>query len=266
MLRNALYLVLAAATLSTHVKAQEAHGEGLEDTVMGPVAFLWPDNRVWSADAENHGPCGSDSGVVNRTEFPLSGGSVALSIADDAWMVAFNIAYDNDPTTQSEFQSLIVGNVSEIVPGHQCYRTPNIPSSVSDGTNATIQLEYWSNDADGGHRNESFFACADITFVTVQDFTIQIPCFNVTASDFITPTETAPAQSTQTVIASSDSGLTTGQKAGIAVGCILGAALIVGAAVFFAFRRKGGKDGQLETGRPSMGESKLAASVHSGGN
>lgn len=50
----------------------EAHGEGLEGSVMGPVAFLWPDDRPWSASADNVGPCGSSSGVINRTAFPLS--------------------------------------------------------------------------------------------------------------------------------------------------------------------------------------------------
>lgn len=73
----------------------DAHGEGYEGTIMGPVAFLWPDDRPWSASDDNSGPCGSSSGVSNRTAFPLSQGSVSLSIADDAWNVNFSIAYNN---------------------------------------------------------------------------------------------------------------------------------------------------------------------------
>lgn len=38
---------------------------------MGPAAFMWPPDRVWSAAADNHAPCGSVAGVGNRTEFPL---------------------------------------------------------------------------------------------------------------------------------------------------------------------------------------------------
>ena len=108
---------LAALAGSRLAAAQEAHGEGLVGTEMGPVAFMWPSDRPWSATADNTAPCGSTAGVSNRTDFPLcessddkcrcnnqrtcctnlssAQGSVALSIADDAWNVAFSIAYDN---------------------------------------------------------------------------------------------------------------------------------------------------------------------------
>lgn len=39
---------------------------------MGPVAFLWPPDRVWGEAADNTAPCGSVSGVENRTQFPIS--------------------------------------------------------------------------------------------------------------------------------------------------------------------------------------------------
>ena len=39
---------------------------------MGPVAFLWPPDRAWGAAQDNTPPCGSQAGVTNRTEFPLS--------------------------------------------------------------------------------------------------------------------------------------------------------------------------------------------------
>ena len=41
---------------------------------------------------DNIAPCGSASGPTNRTIFPLSQGSVALSIADEAYKVAFRLA------------------------------------------------------------------------------------------------------------------------------------------------------------------------------
>lgn len=71
------------------------HGSGAEGTTMGPVAFMWPPDRPWDAQNDNTAPCGSANGPSNRTMFPLSQGSVALSIADDAWHVAFRLALSN---------------------------------------------------------------------------------------------------------------------------------------------------------------------------
>lgn len=85
-------LVSSLALLSSFAQAQK-HGEGEEGKSMGPVAMMWPPDRVWTAADDNRGPCGSPAGVSNRTEFPLSQGSVALAIADDAWHVAFRISY-----------------------------------------------------------------------------------------------------------------------------------------------------------------------------
>ncbi|KAI1470178.1 uncharacterized protein F4812DRAFT_457570 [Daldinia caldariorum] len=229
----------------------EAHGEGLEGSIMGPVAFLWPNDRPWSASTDNIGPCGSSSGVSNRTAFPLTQGTVALSIADEAWNVNFSIAYDNTPTIQRQFSQQVVSDVTEIEPGHQCYKIADIPSTVSAGTNATIQLEYWSNvDNELNGRNQTFYACADITFVEAKDMTIQPPCFNVTATGF----ESGDSSSTSTPAASatnavSDSnvapssgsagdGLSGGAKAGIAVGVIVASLAIVGAIAFVLLRRR----------------------------
>lgn len=78
--------------LSLQQDEAPTHGEGAEGTEMGPVAFLWPPDRNWTAAADNVGPCGSPAGPSNRTIFPLSQGSVALSIADDAYKIAFRLA------------------------------------------------------------------------------------------------------------------------------------------------------------------------------
>jgi hypothetical protein len=84
--------LFAAAMSMGHA---QTHGEGEEGTSMGPVAFLWPADRVWDAQNDNTAPCGSSSGPSNRTAFPLSQGSVALTIADEAWHVAFRLAVSN---------------------------------------------------------------------------------------------------------------------------------------------------------------------------
>lgn len=68
-----------------------------------------------------------------------------------------------DPTAQSEFSEQIVQNITEVEPGHQCYKIASLPSSASAGTNATIQLAYWADyEGENGGKNETFYACADI--------------------------------------------------------------------------------------------------------
>lgn len=68
-----------------------------------------------------------------------------------------------DPTSESEFTEQIVNNVTEIEPGHQCYKIDDLPSTVSAGSNATIQLEYWAEYEDENNgKNETFYVCADV--------------------------------------------------------------------------------------------------------
>ncbi|KAF3901464.1 hypothetical protein ABW21_db0207234 [Orbilia brochopaga] len=260
MVRSTLFLT---AVVSAVAVLAEVHGEGAEGSIMGPVAFLWPEDRPWSAAADNTAPCGSTSGPMNRTEFPVVGGAVALTIADDAYNVAFRIAYGNNPTSQSSFKTFVPFEVAAVEAGHQCYKAPTI-SNVADGTNATIQLEYWSNDSG---RDESFYACADITIVSATAFSDSIPCFNVTVTDFEPPASSnaatqpsAPAPA-PAAVSGGDSGLTSGQKAGIAVGAIIGASAIIGAAVFFALRKRSRPSDSEAT--PYMTHTKAAHSVES---
>ncbi|KAH8674554.1 hypothetical protein BGZ60DRAFT_447941 [Tricladium varicosporioides] len=275
MLSNILP-VIALATLT--IAEVTPHAQGAEGTVMGPVAFLWPEDRPWSADADNTAPCGSSAGITNRTQFPLDNGAVSLSIAAEAYQVAFRIAYENNPTTQSTFSSQIVHNVTEVDPGHQCYRVPSTPRTIASGTNATIQLEYWSSYQGGA--GESFYACADVTLVEASAFVGSIPCFNVTSSDFASPSTTVsgtkatitatPSASSSTGPytsgpSSSGSGLSTAAKAGIAVGSVIGGLALIGAIAFALLRRRGMKkrDSEAESGFNPVMEKKRAASLAS---
>ncbi|ORY55477.1 uncharacterized protein BCR38DRAFT_380210 [Pseudomassariella vexata] len=256
------------------VAGANVHGSNAEGNVMGPVAFLWPSDRPWSASADNVAPCGSSDGVNNRTTFPLSQGSVALSIADDAWMVAFSIAYTDNPTSQDDFTQQVVNNVSEIEPGHQCYKVADIPDNVSAGTNATIQLEYWSSyESELSGRNQSFFACADITFVEASAFTVQVPCFNVTADEFtLTASSTSAVASatgestagtTESKSTSSGDGLSIGAKAGIAVGVIVASLGIVAAVAFVMLRKRKSRapDQEVAEQNPKMPETSSVNSL-----
>lgn len=181
-----------------------------------------------------------------------------------------------------------MNNITDVNPGHQCYSIDRL-EGISAGTNATIQLEYWSEfEGENNGNNQSFFACADIvsssrfshgalatwgcmwasltdritdtfqTFVETIDFSIKVPCFNVTSDEFDAPTPSSSGSSpsntglagTQTDTPSSSpsssggGGLSTGAKAGIAVGSIIGGLAILGAVGFFLWRR--GKNAGLK--------------------
>lgn len=63
----------------------------------------------------------------------------------------------------------MVDNITDIDPGHQCYSIDRL-EGIPAGTNATIQLEYWSEyEGENNGRNQSFFACADIVSPTWRD-------------------------------------------------------------------------------------------------
>src|SRR5690242_3352015 len=86
------------------------------------------------------------------------------------------------------------------------------------------------------------------TFVETIDFSIKVPCFNVTSDDFNAPTPSSSGSTpSNTNLSASESdtpsqssgggGLSTGAKAGIAVGAVIGGLAILGAIGFFFWRR-----------------------------
>ncbi|WYZ39089.1 hypothetical protein EsH8_III_001003 [Colletotrichum jinshuiense] len=235
-LKTFLALGLASVACAQHTK---------QDDEMGPAAFMWPTDRVWSGDMDNQAPCGSKSGPANRTEFPLVGGKLALVAQDDYYNTKISVSYKNDPTSNSDFTTVIEEqSVADLNPGHTCVDLANPPSSVTAGSNATIQIIYRA-DWDAPH-NQTFYACADITYVEAANFDTRIPCFNATepGEDDIAATASPSASSTNAASSSGSSsgsgsskgGLSGGAIAGIVIGAVAGVGLLVGAALFF-YRR-----------------------------
>ncbi|KAK1971945.1 hypothetical protein LY78DRAFT_12244 [Colletotrichum sublineola] len=232
-----LSLGLACAARAQH------DAEPLDDE-MGPAAFMWPADRVWSGDMDNQEPCGSRSGVGNRTEFPLIGGKVALVAQDDYYNTKISISYKNDPTSNSDFTTVIQErSVADLDPGHTCVEIPDPPASVAAaGSNATLQIVYRA-DWDAPH-NQTFYACADITYVEAAAFRTRIPCFNATepGEDDVAATEHPSASSSAlggggSSSSSSSSGrLSGGAIAGVVIGAVAGFGLLVGVALFL-YRR-----------------------------
>ncbi|KAK6224835.1 gpi-anchored protein [Colletotrichum tabaci] len=227
-----LALGLASVACAQHTK---------QDDEMGPAAFMWPADRVWSGDMDNQEPCGSRAGVGNRTQFPLVGGKIALVAQDDYYNTKISISYKNDPTTNSDFTTLIEEqSVADLNPGHTCVDIPNPPSSVAAGGNATLQIIYRA-DWDAPH-NQTFYACSDITYVDAATFNTRIPCFNATepGEDDIAATASASASASASNSASNSGsssggggGLSGGAIAGIVIGAVAGVGLLIGAALFF---------------------------------
>ncbi|KAE8153538.1 hypothetical protein BDV25DRAFT_136831 [Aspergillus avenaceus] len=224
------------------------HGEE-EAKKMGPVAFMWPPDRVWNEAYDNTAPCGSSSGPSNRTDFPLVNGQLALVIQDESWNVQVAVSHKSNPTSNNDFEPFIESSrIADIEPGHECYPVPNPSADIEQGMNATFQIKYTSDfDTD---KNETYYACADVTYVPASIFTYQVPCFNVTVDEFTAATTTATAGPTATADSSSSkdnsakddsaesksssSGLSGGAIAGIVVGCV--AAVII-LALAFGYRR-----------------------------
>lgn len=140
--------------------------------------------------------------------------------------------------------------IPSLAEGHQCYPLPNPPSEVEAGSNATVQIKYISDfDTD---KNQTFYACADITYVPTSAFTAQVPCFNATVDDYTisdndsddddddddtanatTSAGAAGASETAAVVTSSksSSGLSGGAIAGIVVGVVAGVAIFLAAGI-----------------------------------
>ncbi|KAM0716123.1 hypothetical protein Q7P37_008637 [Cladosporium fusiforme] len=241
----------------------QATGDDGNDVTMGPAAFMWPADRPWSADVDNIAPCGSHAAVGNRTNYPLSNGRLALVLRDDISKLHVSVAYNNDPS-ESDFEEVSgPGHVGDLDPGHSCLTVPDPPSDVTEGSNATFRLWYEASPEEENGRTEDYYACADVTFVTENDFTESIPCFNATEEDpgltidpdvNVTLTSTGSESSSSDDLSSSEvashiadasdiddggsKGLSKGGIAGVVVGSVVGVGLIIASAIFFIRYRR----------------------------
>ncbi|KAH7494837.1 hypothetical protein IWW34DRAFT_861799 [Fusarium oxysporum f. sp. albedinis] len=255
MLKNLLVLTLASFAFGQEDDIPT--NATVKDDEMGPAGFMWPPDRPWAGDVDNKGPCGSRASSGNRTNFPLTGGAVSLVAQDDYYNTKISISYSEDPTSNDDFETLIQEkSITDLNPGHTCVQVPDAPSKVSAGDNATLQIIYRA-DWDAPH-NQTFYACADITFVKESELNFEIPCFNATepgdddkaagATVGPSPTATHPSTTSESSDASeaeSKSGksnkLSGGAIAGIVIGSIAGVVLIAGAILFFLRRSQQAK-------------------------
>ncbi|TGO12603.1 hypothetical protein BTUL_0085g00130 [Botrytis tulipae] len=245
---------------------------GEAETANGAVEFVWLEQRTWYAAWQNNSPCGRNDGTVgNCTDFPLDSGKVALVASGEIWDVVVRIAYMDSKKQLTHlffprlnvFQSQPLNRISlprfyiqspNLMPDISVTLHQTLHPKLKAGTNATIQLEYTSTYDGSG--NETFYACADITFVEESDFTTSVSCFNATvtgpstegiatsvATSAATSTATSTGSSTASSSTTSDSsssgssGLSISAVAGVAFGCIAGGLALVGLAALLLMKR-----------------------------
>ena len=155
----------------------------------------------------------------------------------------------SDPKSLSDF-TRTGPIITEIDPGHTCYTIADPPAGTLPGTNATLQIEYIA-DFDRPE-NQTFYACADITYVPASEVNLaDKPCFNSTSPDDVpAPTTTGepthlpghgadgPPLSTAKPGSANGNKLSKGAIAGIVVGSVIGFALVVGLGLLFYREKK----------------------------
>lgn len=167
-----------------------------------------------------------------------------------------------DPKNNGDFSIIQPANhIASIDEGHTCVPIPDPPAGTAAGTNATLQIVYIA-DFDAP-TNQTFYACADITYVSAIEFTTTIPCFNATEDSGATfnhtePTSAAQASAEASLAASRSGGggLSGGAIAGIVVGVVAGLALLAGGGLFLYREKK--KNNRLMRQRDSLRQVKIA--------
>lgn len=100
MLKNLLVLALASFAFGQDDIPTDAT---VKDEDMGPAAFMWPPDRVWSGDMDNKAPCGSRASAGNRTNFPMS------TSASYSFVLDTIVLLENSPTLFFSWRCCLFG-------------------------------------------------------------------------------------------------------------------------------------------------------------
>ncbi|KAH8681857.1 hypothetical protein BX600DRAFT_505499 [Xylariales sp. PMI_506] len=137
-------------------------------------------------------PCGGVSpDAGNRTDWPLTGGSVSLHLHHPWTYVFVNLGLG---TNASNFNySLTPSFVNVTGNGTYCFPVLPLPVEVADGTNASLQV------VTSGASGSALYNCADITFRSNAQPLSGDACQNTTVSAvYISQVSASSANSTNT--------------------------------------------------------------------
>lgn len=121
---------------------------------LAPVAFAhfnlnYPETRGFDEDKEPTGPCGGyDTVASQRTDFPISGGPIQLTLGHQQTNVEVYLAVGDNPG--NAFNTVLYPQFQVAGLGKFCLGDVSIPSSlnVTEGTKATIQVITKANGED----------------------------------------------------------------------------------------------------------------------
>ncbi|CUA77477.1 hypothetical protein RSOLAG22IIIB_02492 [Rhizoctonia solani] len=138
----------------------------LAATATAHFTLDWPPSRGFNEDIENQF-CGGFNNVGTRSSFPLGAAGVNIDSHHDTANVIVLISFDSNPQNITQFSNSSNGaQLTSFIKldkqGEACLPV-NIQSlglsNVSNGTNATIQIQF-----DGGDGN--LYQCADVTLLS----------------------------------------------------------------------------------------------------
>ncbi|XXH06107.1 hypothetical protein Hte_012552 [Hypoxylon texense] len=146
---------LVAVAATAFVQLASAHFE-----------IMYPQWRADSIDPGNDNisqwnyPCagiGDDAG--NRTDWPLTGGAVAVKLRHPWTYIYINLGLSIDGANVTDFNMSLTPDLTNVTgKGNFCLPHLNVPMEVTDGTRASMQIV--TNGQDG----QDMYNCADITF------------------------------------------------------------------------------------------------------
>ncbi|KAL7009106.1 hypothetical protein EMMF5_001304 [Cystobasidiomycetes sp. EMM_F5] len=152
-----------------------------------------------------------------------AGGNLSYVVRADANRLAFNYATDPNANSNSQFTMLTHEASTTTYRGHHCGAAPDFAAlGFKAGQQLTIQARWTA-----GTKQTTLYQCADITLV---DRALYVAPAG--AMCFTGALTTATVDNNDYTDDLGGAGLTAGQKAGIAVGSVLGGLLLLGAAVY----------------------------------
>ncbi|KAE9380167.1 hypothetical protein N431DRAFT_432454 [Stipitochalara longipes BDJ] len=166
----------------------------------------YPAARGFDEDVLGTFPCGGQNSVSsNRTLFPLTGGSIALTMGHIDANVAVYIGFGDD--VGSAFNTVVRPTFTEQGLGNFCMTGIKIPGgSGLEGMNATIQV-VTNGDPDGGLYN-----CADVTLSASASGPASAVCKNGTGVSVTA--QSVSGDPNVTSVSNSTSGKTSGAEGG----------------------------------------------------
>ncbi|OCF32271.1 hypothetical protein I317_05655 [Kwoniella heveanensis CBS 569] len=165
MLASAV-LISSVATLASAATISPRQGATISQFETSPVEFTYPPPRSgYSPDTAATYPCGG-SAAGSRTNYPLTGGQLALDVDTLAANVNLMYANETDPDAFHDF-STFTNTILDVSDGSWCGAAPNFTElGLEAGNDVTLLVIYQL------YGNSSYlYHCADLTLVEAGSYT-----------------------------------------------------------------------------------------------